>query len=727
MWRLTHRNFFTHRQPKQLREEDVMLCSCTPGPDGKGCGEDCLNRSLFYECHPRFCRCGEGCLNQRFQRRGYSRIEMRRAGKKGMGLFCSEPLAKGQFITEYVGEVLDERTYAARKAAYDEAGQRHFYFMTVSGSEIIDAFQRGNLGRFINHSCAPNCETQKWMVNGELCIGLFALQDIPGGTELTFDYNFERYGDKPMRCFCGTKSCRGFIGGKGDGQDEEEDTDWLEEEEPEPIMLPSDGLEEHAFTKAEADAAAAEEERAARRERERAERVARREAADAGRAARRTTTPGSSRKRAAASGPVFVKRSEVDRRLDELLSSSGAIKHRDAVKPLLRLFHLALEGDAGGGGDDAGMSVSSRDVSLLLEAVVKTAAPGLQRTLLESGLLNMFHLAMPRLLGADVLLPVLRKLLRAMDQLPLSEELLRATRSANGLTLLDALRRLERAADGEVARRARELCGKVTHTGSALPYGSPPPPGALGGRPVATTPGYPPYLHQQVPRYEEGTPEERAAKRARSFGNTAAESMGYHGNGRPHPMFASPPPPPPPGEPPAPPPPPPPPPPPDMELAPVGSPGQEPPILPAAAPTRPDATRRSGADDFKSAPAVYAPDTAVPWPGKADVSRLPEQWDNPYSEAFKVAVLVLVAYRLGKYRQPDHPLFRVVRSGADDMVRKLAGKVVDRERRKADEQGGAAKRGGLQKASLSEKIKVFVQEHVHMLEKGAHGSGAQAK
>lgn len=55
---------------------------------------------------------------------------------------------------------------------------------------------QGGLGRFINHSCAPNCETQKWLVHGELAIGLFALQDIPAHSELTFDYNFERYGDK---------------------------------------------------------------------------------------------------------------------------------------------------------------------------------------------------------------------------------------------------------------------------------------------------------------------------------------------------------------------------------------------------------------------------------------------------------------------------------------------------------------------------------------------------
>ena len=55
---------------------------------------------------------------------------------------------------------------------------------------------QGGLGRFINHSCLPNCETQKWLVRGELTIGLFAKADIAAGSELTFDYNFDRYGDK---------------------------------------------------------------------------------------------------------------------------------------------------------------------------------------------------------------------------------------------------------------------------------------------------------------------------------------------------------------------------------------------------------------------------------------------------------------------------------------------------------------------------------------------------
>jgi hypothetical protein len=73
--------------------------------------------------------------------------------------------------------------------------------------------RQGNPARFINHSCDPNCETQKWLARGELAIGLFALTDIEAGQELTFDYNFERYGDKPMRCYCAAARCRKFIGG----------------------------------------------------------------------------------------------------------------------------------------------------------------------------------------------------------------------------------------------------------------------------------------------------------------------------------------------------------------------------------------------------------------------------------------------------------------------------------------------------------------------------------
>ncbi|KAG6435911.1 hypothetical protein SASPL_100792 [Salvia splendens] len=75
-------------------------------------------------------------------------------------------------------DVLDVHAYEARQRDYGMMGYKHFYFMTLNGSEVIDACAKGNLGRFINHSCDAICRTEKWMVNGEVCIGLFSLRVI---------------------------------------------------------------------------------------------------------------------------------------------------------------------------------------------------------------------------------------------------------------------------------------------------------------------------------------------------------------------------------------------------------------------------------------------------------------------------------------------------------------------------------------------------------------------
>ena len=49
------------------------------------------------------------------------------------------------------------------------------------------------LGRFVNHSCDPNCEMQKWSVNGLFRMALFALRDIDADEELCYDYNFSLF------------------------------------------------------------------------------------------------------------------------------------------------------------------------------------------------------------------------------------------------------------------------------------------------------------------------------------------------------------------------------------------------------------------------------------------------------------------------------------------------------------------------------------------------------
>ncbi|KAG2485616.1 hypothetical protein HYH03_015679 [Edaphochlamys debaryana] len=220
VWQLLKDNVLAHRKRKVQDEDDIMICHCKPTwRGGDGCGPDCINRMLCIECVPGFCPSEEKCTNQMFSKKMYAKLEIRRAGAKGFGLFALEDIKAGQFIIEYIGEVLEEDEYQRRKDYYMSVGQRHYYFMNIGNGEVIDAARKGNISRFINHSCEPNCETQKWLVRGELAIGLFAVRDIPKETELTFDYNFERYGDKPMRCYCRSGGCRKFIGGQQDNFD----------------------------------------------------------------------------------------------------------------------------------------------------------------------------------------------------------------------------------------------------------------------------------------------------------------------------------------------------------------------------------------------------------------------------------------------------------------------------------------------------------------------------
>lgn len=97
---------------------------------------------------------------------------------------------------------------------YDREGIKHFYFMSLTRSEFVDATKKGNLGRFCNHSCNPNCFVDKWVVGEKLRMGIFALRTIRAGEELVFNYNVDRYGADPQPCYCAEPNCTGFIGGK---------------------------------------------------------------------------------------------------------------------------------------------------------------------------------------------------------------------------------------------------------------------------------------------------------------------------------------------------------------------------------------------------------------------------------------------------------------------------------------------------------------------------------
>ena len=160
------------------------------------------------------CGCGANCQNQRFQQRQYANVSVIETEKKGYGLRADADLMPNDFIFEYLGEVIHEGQFRKRMRQYDEEGIKHFYFMSLTKGEFVDATKKGNLGRFCNHSCNPNCFVDKWVVGDKLRMGIFAERKIKAGEELVFNYNVDRYGADPQPCYCGEPNCTGFIGGK---------------------------------------------------------------------------------------------------------------------------------------------------------------------------------------------------------------------------------------------------------------------------------------------------------------------------------------------------------------------------------------------------------------------------------------------------------------------------------------------------------------------------------
>lgn len=141
---------------------------------------------------------------------GHPGIEVRHSRIHGLGIFARRAFPRGARIVEYVGERISEQEADAR---YDDDAMEHahtFLFAVEKGT-VIDG-RSGNEARFINHSCAPNCEA----VNEDGRIFIEALRGIAPGEELTYDYNLERSGLAPgwrerYACSCGAASCRGTL------------------------------------------------------------------------------------------------------------------------------------------------------------------------------------------------------------------------------------------------------------------------------------------------------------------------------------------------------------------------------------------------------------------------------------------------------------------------------------------------------------------------------------
>ncbi|KAL3620454.1 Histone-lysine N-methyltransferase ashh3 [Castilleja foliolosa] len=157
------------------------------------------------------CNCGSRCLNKPFQQRPIKKMKLVQTEKCGMGVVAEEDINRGEFVIEYVGEVIDDKTCEERLWKMKHRGVTNFYLCEINRDMVIDATYKGNKSRYINHSCCPNTEMQKWMIDGETRIGIFATRDIKKGEHLTYDYQFVQFG-ADQDCHCGATGCRKKLG-----------------------------------------------------------------------------------------------------------------------------------------------------------------------------------------------------------------------------------------------------------------------------------------------------------------------------------------------------------------------------------------------------------------------------------------------------------------------------------------------------------------------------------
>ena len=137
---------------------------------------------------------------------------IRRSPVAGQGAFATRSIRRGERIIEYTGQRI---TWAQADRRYpdDAATAHHTFLFAIDDDIVVDAARRGNAARFINHSCAPNCDA----VIDDDRIYIEAIKFIAVGEELCYDYAYEldvphtAAQKKLYPCRCGAARCRGTI------------------------------------------------------------------------------------------------------------------------------------------------------------------------------------------------------------------------------------------------------------------------------------------------------------------------------------------------------------------------------------------------------------------------------------------------------------------------------------------------------------------------------------
>ncbi|RKP20675.1 SET domain-containing protein, partial [Rozella allomycis CSF55] len=184
-------------------------------------------RLVIYECNS-CCKCSPDCINRIVQKGCSLKLCILRFPKKGWGLVTREFIAKGSFVTNYIGEVITKHEAEERLGRYNRDQRTYLFdldYFKPSGScpFTCDAVFYGNESHFINHSCEPNLRVVPVIIdnpNPDLHLNaFFATRDIEPGEELLFDYLGlrgtdevrktdvgKRTGINDCKCYCGART-----------------------------------------------------------------------------------------------------------------------------------------------------------------------------------------------------------------------------------------------------------------------------------------------------------------------------------------------------------------------------------------------------------------------------------------------------------------------------------------------------------------------------------------
>jgi SET domain-containing protein len=128
-------------------------------------------------------------------------LQIRTSPIHGQGLFATQRLRRGARVIEYIGEKISKAESNRR------CELQNWYIFSLDDESDLDGNFDWNPARFVNHSCAPNCEAE-WE-NGRIWIK--ALRDIEAGEEISFNYGYDWESYKEHPCHCGAPECLGFI------------------------------------------------------------------------------------------------------------------------------------------------------------------------------------------------------------------------------------------------------------------------------------------------------------------------------------------------------------------------------------------------------------------------------------------------------------------------------------------------------------------------------------